>query len=330
MSGGSGGRGEPGRFEGRSADGAPIAVWVDGEGPPLVLVHGAHERPHHFEPLVAELRPHVTTFSVDRRGRGAGGDADRYSIEREFEDVAAVVDAVAHRTASPVAVWGHSYGANCALGAAALTGGVNRMVLYEPGLGWAHADGAIEAIEEAVAAGEREAAVLALLAAVLTNRVLSASWRVASGHGREGRWSRDEGEADMRARTVAIVAGLVGGIGWMGKIVVMAVQDGPDEDSLLEALAFFAGLGGVVIAAAAVGAYLGRRASVGRRVVYAVGAVVAVVAIVGLGQAGLTALPGDSWVQEEAIFGIAGLVSFVSAMVLMRARPDTGALASEG
>jgi alpha-beta hydrolase superfamily lysophospholipase len=83
---------------------------------------------------------------------------------------------------TPIAVWGHSYGANCALGAAALTGGVNRMVLYEPGLGWAYADGAIEAIEEAVAAGEREAAVLALLAAVLTNRVLSASWRVASGH----------------------------------------------------------------------------------------------------------------------------------------------------
>jgi hypothetical protein len=134
----------------------------------------------------------------------------------------------------------------------------------------------------------------------------------------------------MRARTVAIVAGLVGGIGWMGKIVVMAVQGGPDDDSLLEAIAFFTGLGGVVIAAAAVGAYLGRRASVGRRVVYAVGAVVAVVAIVGLAQAGLTALPGDSWVQEEAIFGIAGLVAFVSAMVLMRSRPDTGAIASEG
>jgi hypothetical protein len=134
----------------------------------------------------------------------------------------------------------------------------------------------------------------------------------------------------MRARTVAIVAGLVGGIGWMGKIVVMAVQDGPDEDSLLEAIAFFLGLVGVVIAAAAIGAYLGRRASVGRRVAYAVGAVVAVVAVVGLGQAGLTALPGDSWVQEEAIFGIAGLAAFVSAMVLMRSGPDTGAQSSKG
>lgn len=134
----------------------------------------------------------------------------------------------------------------------------------------------------------------------------------------------------MRARTVAIVAGLVGGIGWMGEIVVMAVQDGPDEDSLLEGIALFAGLGGVVIAAAAVGVYLGRRSSVGRRVVYAVGAVVAVAAIVGLGQAGLSALPGDSWVWEEATFGIVGLVAFVSAMLLMRSRPETGAFASEG
>jgi hypothetical protein len=134
----------------------------------------------------------------------------------------------------------------------------------------------------------------------------------------------------MRARTVAIVAGLVGGIGWMGKIVVMAIQDGPDEDSLLEAIAFFAGLVGVVIAAAAVGAYLGRRASVGRRVAYAVAAVVGTAAVVALGQAGLTALPGDSWVKEEAIFGIAGLIVFITAIVLMRSRPDTGALPSEG
>lgn len=133
----------------------------------------------------------------------------------------------------------------------------------------------------------------------------------------------------MRARTVAIVAGLVGGIGWMGKIAVMAAQGGPDEDSLVEALAFFAGLAGVVIAAAALGAYIGRRESVGRRVVYAVGAVVAVALIVGLGQAGLSALPGDSWVREEAIFGIVGLVAFVSAIVLMRSRPETGGPSSE-
>lgn len=133
----------------------------------------------------------------------------------------------------------------------------------------------------------------------------------------------------MRARTVAIVAGLVGGIGWMGKIAVMAAQGGPDEDSLVEALAFFAGLAGVVIAAAALGAYIGRRELVGRRVVYAVGAVVAVALIVGLGQAGLSALPGDSWVREEAIFGIVGLVAFVSAIVLMRSRPETVGPSSE-
>jgi hypothetical protein len=78
-----------------------------------------------------------------------------------------------------------------------------------------------------------------------------------------------------------------------------------------------------LIAAAALGIYIGRRDSVARRVAYAVGAVIAVAVIVGLGQAGLSALPGDSWVREEAIFGIAGLVAFVSAIVLTRSRPET-------
>ena len=43
-----------------------------------------------FAPFVAELRDGLTTFSMDRRGDGASGDADGYAIEREFEDVAAV------------------------------------------------------------------------------------------------------------------------------------------------------------------------------------------------------------------------------------------------
>jgi pimeloyl-ACP methyl ester carboxylesterase len=113
-----------------------------------------------FGPLVAELRDGMTTFAMDRRGFGASGDAAAYSIEREFEDVAAVVDEVAARTGGPVALWGHSYGAGCAMGGAASTGDVHRLVLYEPGLGLAYPPGSIEAIEEALAAGDREAAIV--------------------------------------------------------------------------------------------------------------------------------------------------------------------------
>lgn len=106
------------RFDVESTDRTSIAVWVEGEGPALVLVHGSIADHATFDPFLEVLRDDLTTFSMDRRGFGASGDTAPYSIERDFEDVAAVVDAVAARTGGPVAVWGHSYGANCAMGRA--------------------------------------------------------------------------------------------------------------------------------------------------------------------------------------------------------------------
>lgn len=154
------------RFDVRSADGTSLAVWVDGQGPPLVLVHGGLQDHTASAAFVAELRDSVTTFSMDRRGRVASGDSADYAIEREFEDVAAVVDAVTARTDDTVSVWGHSYGADCAIGAAALTGNIARLVLYEPGLGFTSSDEvieAIEAIDRAVAAGDMEGALIIAL-----------------------------------------------------------------------------------------------------------------------------------------------------------------------
>jgi len=155
------------RFDIQSADGTSLAVWVDGAGPPLVLVHGSVSDHTTLAPLVDELRKDMATFSMDRRGFGASGDAPGYAIERDFEDVAAVVDAVAARTGGPVALFGHSYGANCAMGGAALTRNVHHVVLYEPSLGLAYAPGSIEAVEEAVAKGDMDAAVVAVLVGIL-------------------------------------------------------------------------------------------------------------------------------------------------------------------
>jgi len=158
------------RFDVHSADGTSIAVWADGNGPPLVLVHGALSDHTTDRPFIDELRGSVTTFALDRRGRGASGDAAGYAIEREFEDVAAVVDAVAVRTGQAVSVWGHSYGADCAMGAAARSGNVARLVLYEPGLGFACSDTALEAIaavDTAVAAGDFEGALLTALRGIV-------------------------------------------------------------------------------------------------------------------------------------------------------------------
>jgi pimeloyl-ACP methyl ester carboxylesterase len=149
------------RLDVPSSDGTPLAVWVDGDGPALVLVHGSPSEHSTFDPLVAELRAHVTTYAMDRRGSGASGDTAPYAIEREFEDVAAVVDAVAARIGSAVALWGHSYGCNPAMGGAALTASVGHLVLYEPSFGLTYPPGAIDAIEQAVAAGDPERAIRA-------------------------------------------------------------------------------------------------------------------------------------------------------------------------
>jgi pimeloyl-ACP methyl ester carboxylesterase len=167
VSRGSHARGEESRFDVRSADGTSLAVWVDGDGPAFVLVHGSLQDHTISGPLVDELREGVTTFSMDRRGFGASGDTASYSIEREFEDVAAVVDAVAARTGGPVGLWGHSYGASCAMGGAALTNNVHHLMLYEPSLGLAYPAGSIEAVEEALAEGDMEAAIILVFVKIL-------------------------------------------------------------------------------------------------------------------------------------------------------------------
>jgi len=156
------------RFDVQSRDGTSLAVWVDGDGPALVMVHGSIADHTTFDPFVAVLRNEMTTFCMDRRGFGASAEeASPYAIERDFEDVAAVVDAVSSLTGGPVALWGHSYGANCAMGGAALTGNVHHMVLYEPSFGLQYPPGAIEAVEAALTAGDPDKAIVRVLVDIL-------------------------------------------------------------------------------------------------------------------------------------------------------------------
>lgn len=113
-----------------SADGTTIAFERSGSGPPLVLVHGG-ACDHRFWEL-ADVRPaladHCTVYAMDCRGVGESGDADQYELDREFEDVAAVVDAID----KPVTLLGHSSGALLALEAALRTDNLNKLILYEP------------------------------------------------------------------------------------------------------------------------------------------------------------------------------------------------------
>lgn len=110
--------------------GTPVAYWRYGKGPPLVLVHGTAADHSRWRPVLPALEERFTVYAIDRRGRGGSGDSDRYEIEREFEDVAAVVDSLGE----PANLLGHSYGGLLALEAALLTRNVRKLVLYDPGI----------------------------------------------------------------------------------------------------------------------------------------------------------------------------------------------------
>jgi pimeloyl-ACP methyl ester carboxylesterase len=142
-----------------SKDGTPIAYWRSGEGPPLVLVHGTTADHSRWSPVLPAFERHFTVCAVDRRGRGGSGDSEDYSIGREFEDVAAVVDSLGE----PAFLLGHSYGAVCALEAALLTRNIRKLVLYEPGMNVTgdeiYPPGFIDRLDALLEAGDRDGVI---------------------------------------------------------------------------------------------------------------------------------------------------------------------------
>jgi pimeloyl-ACP methyl ester carboxylesterase len=124
-----------------------------------VLVHGAGSARWGFSMLRPFLDERYTVMAVDRRGRGDSTDGHGYAVEREFEDVAAVVSAVAVDGREPL-LFGHSYGALVSAGAAPLIEGLPRLVLYEPPMGGVLTEPpVIDRLESQVADGDRDAAV---------------------------------------------------------------------------------------------------------------------------------------------------------------------------
>jgi pimeloyl-ACP methyl ester carboxylesterase len=119
----------------RSLDATPIAVFASGTARPgtrpLLLVHGTTADHLTFRVVGPILGRHRRLHTIDRRGRGVSGDGPAYSVEREFEDVAAVAEAVAADTGGPVDVLGHSFGGRCALGAALRSPAIRRVICYE-------------------------------------------------------------------------------------------------------------------------------------------------------------------------------------------------------
>jgi pimeloyl-ACP methyl ester carboxylesterase len=114
-----------------SEDGTSIAFDRSGSGPALILIDGALcGRNTGAKPeLAALLAPHFTVYSYDRRGRGDSGDTQPYSVDREIDDIAALIeDAGGH-----AGLYGHSSGAALGLEAAVKLGQdlVTKLAMYE-------------------------------------------------------------------------------------------------------------------------------------------------------------------------------------------------------
>ena len=116
----------------RSADGTSIAYTKAGQGPPLILVDGALCS-RSFGPmpkLAAQLTPHFTVYTYDRRGRGASGDTPPYAAGREADDIEALTELAG--AGGTVLVHGTSSGAALALEAAKRIPAIGKLAVYEP------------------------------------------------------------------------------------------------------------------------------------------------------------------------------------------------------
>jgi len=113
-----------------SSDGTTIAFDRSGDGPAVILVGGAmsYRAFPGFLKLAGLLADNFTVINYDRRGRGDSGDMAPYAVEREVEDLGAVIDAVG----GSASVWGTSSGAVLALEAAASGLNIEKLALFEP------------------------------------------------------------------------------------------------------------------------------------------------------------------------------------------------------
>ena len=112
-----------------SQDGTSIAYEQVGHGPSLVLVDGAlcYRASGPNKPLAERLASSFTVYTYDRRGRGDSDERGPYAIEREIEDLEAVISAAG----GTAFVYGISSGAALALEAAACLPSIRKLALFE-------------------------------------------------------------------------------------------------------------------------------------------------------------------------------------------------------
>ncbi|HET9561599.1 MAG TPA: alpha/beta hydrolase [Propionibacteriaceae bacterium] len=110
-----------------SADGTPIAYQRDGSGPAVILIGGGLDDGSENAPLARELAEEFTVYNFARRGRGDSGDSSPYAVQREIDDIAAIIA----EAGGSAYLFGASSGGMFALEAAAAGLPVGRIAVYE-------------------------------------------------------------------------------------------------------------------------------------------------------------------------------------------------------
>ncbi len=196
-----------------SPDGTTIAFDRLGDGPPVVLVCGAMCGRALMRPTAEELAKHFTVFNYDRRGRGDSRDTTPYAVQREIEDIGALV-AEAGGTAS---VYGHSSGAGLVLHAAAAGLPIAKIALHDPPYAL---DGDEEARRSAREYGEKLKAILSEGrrgdAVELFMTMVGMPQEMIEGMRHTPRWA----ELEAIAPTLAYDSEVMGDIGKEGTIPV--------------------------------------------------------------------------------------------------------------
>src|SRR5690349_20946124 len=111
-----------------SKDGTKITYDQLGSGPAVVLVSGGSVDKGSNASLAEALAPHFTVYNYDRRGRGESGDTQPYAVDREIEDIEAVIDAAGGKAY----LYGSSSGAALAMESARkLPTKVTKLAMWE-------------------------------------------------------------------------------------------------------------------------------------------------------------------------------------------------------
>jgi len=134
----------------RSADGTMISFGIVGRGPAIVIAHESLETGDEWRQVAMALADRFTCFCVDRRGHGKSGPVGDYGLEKECEDLNAVLDRAGH----DATLMGASYGAVVAI-ETAMRFAPDRLILYEPPFPLTATSPVHIALEESLAPYER-------------------------------------------------------------------------------------------------------------------------------------------------------------------------------